>query len=112
MPEKRLIHLGSQQIVEHSESGPTCQPRGFLSDQIAQEEKSRDSETAKIPAIRFRGFTDAWEQRKLREYLETSQERNSGGLYGREDVLSVVYDTPVRVLKDCREGLIILPGRL
>ncbi len=77
MPEKRLIHLGSQQIVEHSESGPTCQPIGFLSDQIAQEEKSRDSETAKIPAIRFRGFTDAWEQRKLREIVERVVRKNT-----------------------------------
>ena len=30
----------------------------------------------------------------------------------REDILSEVYDTPVRVLNDHREGLIILPGRL
>ncbi len=30
----------------------------------------------------------------------------------REDILSEVYDTPVRVLNDRREGLIILPGRL
>ena len=29
----------------------------------------------------------------------------------REDILSEVYDTPVRVIKDFREGLIILPGR-
>lgn len=30
----------------------------------------------------------------------------------RENILSDVYDTPVRVIKDSREGLIILPGNL
>ncbi len=30
----------------------------------------------------------------------------------REDILSEVYDTPVRVLNDPAEGLIILPGKL
>lgn len=65
MPEKRLIHHGGQPIVEPPESGQTRQPSGFLSEQFAREEKSRDPKTEKIPAIRFRGFTDAWEQRKL-----------------------------------------------
>ncbi len=30
----------------------------------------------------------------------------------KEDILSEVYNTPVRVLKDPREGLVVLPGRL
>ena len=67
MPEKRLIHHGGQPIVEPPESGQTRQPSGFLSEQFAREEKSRDPKTEKIPAIRFRGFTDAWEQRKVNE---------------------------------------------
>ena len=77
MPEKRLNHHGSQPIAEHPESGATCQPGGFLSDQFSQEENSCDSETAKIPAIRFRGFTDAWEQRKLREIVERVVRKNT-----------------------------------
>ena len=31
-----------------------------------------------IPAIRFNGFTDAWEQRKLEELFKRVNERNSG----------------------------------
>ena len=73
MPEKRLNHHGSQPIVEHPESGSTCQPSGSITERFAQEKNSHDSETAKIPAIRFRGFTDAWEQRKLGEMLERRQ---------------------------------------
>ncbi len=30
----------------------------------------------------------------------------------REDILSEVYDTPVHVIKDSREGLVVLPGDL
>ncbi len=70
MPEKRLIHHGGQPIVEPPESGQTRQPSGFLSEQFAREEKSRDPKTEKIPAIRFRGFTDAWEQRELGEIAD------------------------------------------
>ncbi len=40
------------------------------------------------PQIRFAGFTDAWEQRKLGEVLEISTCRN-GNSYTKEDVLSV-----------------------
>ncbi len=69
MPEKRIICHGNQQIDGHSESGTTCH-RDFLSEQFVKEEKSCDSKTAKIPAIRFRGFTDAWEQRELGKTCE------------------------------------------
>ena len=41
------------------------------------------------PIIRFKGFTDAWEQRKLNEYLDVSTEKNLNDEYNREDVLSV-----------------------
>lgn len=35
------------------------------------------TEQAKVPAIRFAGFTDPWEQRKLGELFEESDERAS-----------------------------------
>ena len=41
-----------------------------------------------FPEIRFSGFTDAWEQRKLGEILEIVNNKN-GDSYGKEDVLSV-----------------------
>jgi type I restriction enzyme S subunit len=41
------------------------------------------------PKIRFKGHTDAWEQRKLEDYLEVSREKNKDESYGKEDVLSV-----------------------
>ena len=44
------------------------------------------------PAIRFKGFSDAWEQRKLEDYLTVSAEKNTGNIYGRSDVLSVSGD--------------------
>lgn len=43
----------------------------------------------KKPEIRFEGFTDDWEQRKLEDYLEVSREKNKDELYGKEEVLSV-----------------------
>lgn len=43
----------------------------------------------KVPEIRFEGFTEAWEQRKLEDYLEVSSEKNRDELLGKEDVLSV-----------------------
>ena len=44
------------------------------------------------PSIRFCGFGDAWEQRKLEDYLTVSVEKNTGNIYGRSDVLSVSGD--------------------
>ena len=41
------------------------------------------------PTIRFEGYTDDWEQRKLGDYLEVSKEKNRDALFGKEDVLSV-----------------------
>ena len=46
-------------------------------------------ETKKAPTIRFRGFTNDWEQRKLSEYLVTSTDKNHVGRFSRADVLSV-----------------------
>ena len=42
-----------------------------------------------VPEIRFKGFTDAWEQRKLECYLDVSNEKNTENVYSKEDVLSV-----------------------
>ena len=47
---------------------------------------------ANTPKIRFKGFTDDWEQRKLNEYLEVSRAKNKDEVYGKEDVLSVSGD--------------------
>lgn len=44
------------------------------------------------PAIRFKGFTEAWEQRKLEEYLSVSSDKNGDGTYDKTDVLSVSGD--------------------
>ena len=46
----------------------------------------------RFPEVRFAGFTDAWEQRKLNEYLEVSKSKNKDEVYGKEDVLSVSGD--------------------
>lgn len=44
------------------------------------------------PSIRFKGFTEEWEVRKLGEYLEVSTEKNADGIYSKNDVLSVSGD--------------------
>ena len=41
------------------------------------------------PEIRFSGFTDPWEQRKLENYVVVSTTKNVDGKFGKEDVLSV-----------------------
>lgn len=44
------------------------------------------------PNIRFKGFTDDWEQRKLLDYIEVSSLKNRTETYSKEDVLSVSGD--------------------
>ena len=44
---------------------------------------------AKVPEIRFYGFTYDWEQRKLIDYLEVSSAKNRDNRFTKEDVLSV-----------------------
>ena len=44
------------------------------------------------PELRFPGFTDPWEQRKLGDYLVVSYLKNFEGKYDKEDVLSVSGD--------------------
>ena len=46
----------------------------------------------KTPSIRFKEFTDDWEQRKLSYFLEVSTEKNTDNLYTKNDVLSVSGD--------------------
>lgn len=48
-----------------------------------------------VPEIRFKGFTDAWEQRKLSELLYLSSERNNGS-YTRDDVLAASLGTELQ----------------
>ena len=43
----------------------------------------------KSPQLRFEGFTDDWEERKLKDVLYISKARNKSHKYGKEDVLSV-----------------------
>ena len=44
------------------------------------------------PDIRFKGYADDWEWRKLEDYLTVSAEKNTNDIYGRADVLSVSGD--------------------
>ena len=49
----------------------------------------------KTPKIRFSGFTEDWEQRKLEDYLEVSEEKNLNNEYTKENVLSVSGDVGI-----------------
>ena len=44
---------------------------------------------AKYPQLRFKGFTDPWEERKLNNYLDVSKEKNKNNYYSKDEVLSV-----------------------
>ena len=46
----------------------------------------------KMPAIRFSGYTEAWEQCKLNEFLSVSNLKNTEDKYNKKDVLSVSGD--------------------
>ncbi|NMF26780.1 restriction endonuclease subunit S, partial [Olsenella umbonata] len=48
-----------------------------------------------VPAIRFAGFTEPWEQRKLNQFVSVTSEKNLDGTFAREDVLSVSHDLGV-----------------
>ncbi len=45
-----------------------------------------------VPQVRFKGFTDAWEQRELNYYLSVSKAKNKDERYSKDDVLSVSGD--------------------
>lgn len=46
----------------------------------------------RYPELRFPEFTDAWEQRKLNEFLSVSNLKNAENKYNKKDVLSVSGD--------------------
>lgn len=46
-------------------------------------------EAKRVPKLRFKGFTDDWEQRKLKYYMRVSTEKNKNHIYDKKDVLSV-----------------------
>ena len=52
-------------------------------------EKMFPKNSSNVPEIRFKGFVDAWEQRKFSDYVEVSDEKNSNDIYNKTDVLSV-----------------------
>ncbi|MGN9168418.1 restriction endonuclease subunit S [Paenibacillus jamilae] len=45
-----------------------------------------------LPSLRFSGYSDTWERNKLEHYLNVSNEKNTEGIFGKEDVLSVSGD--------------------
>ena len=46
-------------------------------------------EKRRVPKLRFPGFTEDWEQRKLNEFLSVSNLKNTDNKYNKKDVLSV-----------------------
>ena len=48
----------------------------------------RKCENDSVPALRFEGFSDPWEQRRLGELYEKAGRKNSGE-YGGESIISV-----------------------
>lgn len=50
-------------------------------------------ETKKAPTIRFRGFTDDWERRKLGQFFFTATEKNDDGEYSQADILAASLGT-------------------
>lgn len=58
-------------------------------------QKMFPKEGALVPEIRFEGFTEPWEQRKLSELLYLSNEKNDGS-YTRDDVLAASLGTELQ----------------
>lgn len=48
---------------------------------------------AKYPQLRFNGFTDPWEERKLNELFLPSKNKNNNGLYNQKDILAASLGT-------------------
>lgn len=57
--------------------------------------EQRKPESTLKPALRFKGFTDPWEQRKLGDHLEVSTEKNGDLRFGISDVYSVSWTAGV-----------------
>ena len=51
-----------------------------------------NKEKRRVPKLRFPGFTEDWEQRKLNEFLSVSNFKNIDNKYNKNDVLSVSGD--------------------
>ena len=51
--------------------------------------EQRKSETERKPILRFKGFTDPWEQRKLGELYREGDEKNVALEFGQEKTISV-----------------------
>ena len=64
-------------------------------------EKMFPKDGSDIPEIRFTGFTEAWEQRKLGELYTPASEKNDGSI-GRDRIISVanMYFNPVVYVTD------------
>ena len=66
---------------------------------------------AKYPQLRFKGFTDPWEQRKLGELFKPSRNKNNNDLYNQKDILAASLGTeliPKRIffgLKSTKESV-------
>lgn len=50
-------------------------------------------EGCNVPEIRFKGFNDVWENRKLSELLFPADERNNSGKYTQDDILAASLGT-------------------
>ena len=47
----------------------------------------------RVPELRFAGFADDWEQRKLKELFQPSKNKNNNGLYNQKDILAASLGT-------------------
>ena len=65
-------------------------------------EKMFPKNGSKVPEIRFRGFTDDWEQRKFSELYSKSSEKNDGsiGVDKNITVATMQFKTDIRVSTD------------
>ncbi len=50
-------------------------------------------EKVQAPELRFDGFTDDWEERKLKELFQPSKNKNNNGLYNQKDILAASLGT-------------------
>ena len=48
---------------------------------------------AKVPELRFAGFADDWEERKLGELFKPSRNKNNNDLYNQKDILAASLGT-------------------
>lgn len=46
-----------------------------------------------VPKVRFQGFTDDWEERKLGELFKPSRNKNNNDLYNQKDILAASLGT-------------------